>query len=217
MKDLIVLVADGNMRSGIESLLDRKESLGIRQISYDIGVHRGRDPGIYKGAVDYLRLLSNQYSYALVFLDYEGSGQEKKQSLKIANEIKGKLERNSWKDRAEVIVIEPEFDIWVWAESPHTAKALGWDNYSELRKWLFSRGFWEEDALKPSRPKEALEEALKERNLKAGEKGIPRSSSIYGDIAKKVSLHRCKVPSFLKFREILQKWFPKNEGDANVQ
>lgn len=44
MKDLFVLVADGNMRSGIKSLLDRKESLGIRQISYSIGVHKNSDP-----------------------------------------------------------------------------------------------------------------------------------------------------------------------------
>jgi hypothetical protein len=213
MKDLFVLVADGNMKSGIGSLLGRKESLGIRQISYNIGVHeQGHDPGIYKGAVDYLREFLNQYSYALVFLDYEGSGQEKKKPLKIASEIKGKLERNGWKDRVEVIVFEPEFDIWVWAESQNTAKVIGWSDYSLLRNWLISKGFWEEDELKPlKRPKEALEAALEEKNLKPGKKGIPRSSSIYSDIAREASLHRCKEPSFLKFKDILQKWFPKHE------
>ena len=204
MKDLIVLVADVSMRSGIESLLERKESLGIRQISYNIGVHQGRDSGIYKGAVDYLRLLSDQYSYTIVFLDHEGSGQEKKQSLKIANEIKGKLERNGWKDRAEVIVFEPEFEIWIWAESHHTAEALGWNNYSELKNWLIHKGFWLECSSKPLRPKEALIEAFKEKK----EKGIRFSSSIYKEIADKVSLHRCKDPSFQKLKSILQKWFP---------
>lgn len=41
-------------------------------------------------------------------------------------------------------------------------------------------------------------------------KGIPRSSSIYQDIAERVSVNRCQDPSFLRFKTILQNWFTKN-------
>jgi len=201
MKDLIILVADVSMRSGIESLLNRKESFGIRQISYDIRVHPERDPGIYKRSADFLRIFLNQYSYALVFLDQEWNEDEIISSDKIICKIKDNLEKSGWIDRSEIIVFEPEFDIWVWAESPHTAKALGWDSYSELSKWLISKGFWEEGTSKPIRPKEALEMVLKNT-------GIPLSSSIYENIASKVSLRKCEDASFRKFKEILQKWFP---------
>jgi hypothetical protein len=87
--------------------------------------------------------------------------------------------------------------IYLWAESTHTANALGWDDYNTLKNWLVSKGLWEEDAPKPMKPKEALEMSL-------AVKRISRTSSIYEEIASKVSLHRCKVPSFLQFKEILQ-------------
>ena len=141
----------------------------------------------------------------LVFIDYEGSGQEENASVdEISNHIKYGLENNGWQDRAEVIVFEPELEIWLWVESTHTANALGWDDYNTLKDWLINKGLWKEDEPKPMKPKEALEMSLTV-------KGIRRSSSIYEKIASKVSLHRCRVPSFLKFREILQKWFPKNK------
>jgi len=210
MKDMIVLVPDRNMRFGIDSLLYRHDSLNIRQISYDILIHPRHDPGIYCEGVELLRDFTNQYRYALVFIDHEGSGQENASVDEIANHIKYGLENNGWQDRAEVIVFEPELEIWLWAESTHTANVLGWDDYNTLKNWLVSKGLWEEDAPKPRRPKDALETSLTVKR-------ISRTSSIYEEIASKVSLHRCRVPSFLKFREILQKWFPKNEGGINVQ
>jgi hypothetical protein len=210
MKDMIVLVPDRNMRFGIDSLLYRHDSLNIRQISYDILIHPRHDPGIYCEGVELLRDFTNQYRYALVFIDHEGSGQENASVDEIANHIKYGLENNGWQDRAEVIVFEPELEIWLWAESTHTANVLGWDDYNTLKNWLVSKGLWEEDAPKPMKPKKALEMSL-------AVKRISRTSSIYEEIASKVSLHRCRVPSFLKFREILQKWFPKNEGGINVQ
>ena len=149
-KALIVLVPDNNMRSGIEALLNRNDSLGIKKISYDIRIHP---------------------------------------------------ERNGWKDRVEVIVFEPELEIWIWLESINTAKAMGWDSYLELRKWLEINKLWNENAPKPKRPKEALEQALRAKK-------IPRSSSIYKEIAETVSLNKCQEPSFKKFKDVLLNWFP---------
>lgn len=100
----------------------------------------------------------------------------------------------------EVIIFDPELEIWVWTESQHIAAVLGWDNYLQLKEWLREQGLWQRDAYKPSRPKEALEISLKRRR-------IPRSSSIYLDIAKRVNLNLCQEASFIRFKNILQQWF----------
>lgn len=199
MKDLIILVPDKNVKFGIEGLLSRFRSLDIREISYEIFVHPLHDPGIYHDAANFLRPFSNQYSYALVLLDREGSGRQDS-AEEIAREIKRDIERNGWPSRVEVIIFDPELEIWVWTESQHIAAVLGWDNYLQLKEWLREQGLWQRDAYKPSRPKEALEISLKRRR-------IPRSSSIYLDIAKRVNLNLCQEASFIRFKNILQQWF----------
>ncbi len=200
MKDLVILVPDKNVQFGIDGLLSRYESLNIKRISYEIFVHPYRDPGVYHYAVDFLRPYSSQYSYALVFLDREGSGQEGSVD-EISKKIKKDIEKSGWQNRVEVIVFDPELEIWVWAESPHTAEALGWNSYPELKAWLIQQGLWKQDTSKPERPKEAVEMSLKEKRL-------PRSSSIYLEIAQKVTLSKCQDQAFKKFRDILQEWFP---------
>ncbi len=202
MKDLVILVPDKDVRFGIDGLLSRYRSLNIKQISYDIFTHPLHDPGIYHDAANFLRPLSNQYFYSLVFLDREGSGQHGS-TEEIAINIKGGIERNGWPNRVEVIVFDPELEIWVWTESKNTARALGWNNYLELKTWLTQQGInWKQDVLKPERPKEAMELSLRK-------KGIPRSSSIFREIADNVGLNRCQDESFRKCREILQGWFPR--------
>jgi hypothetical protein len=202
MKNLVILVPDKDVRLGIDGLLSRYRSLNIKQISYDIFTHPLHDPGIYHGAANFLRPLSNQYSYSLVFLDREGSGQHGS-TEQIARNIKRDIKRNGWPNRVEVIVFDPELEIWAWTESKNTARALGWNNYLELKTWLTEQGInWKQDGLKPERPKEALELSLRK-------KGIPRSSSIFREIADNVGLNRCQDESFRKCREILQRWFPR--------
>ncbi len=203
MKDLVILVPDKNVKFAIDGLLSRYDSLQIKQISYDIFIHPHHDPGIYHQAVKILQPLIKDYHFALVFLDHEGSGQEKISSAEIVRKIHGELERNGWLHRVEVIVFNPEVEIWVWTESPHTAAALGWNSYSELKAWLIQNEIWKQNTPKPERPKKALEMSLKIKR-------IPRSSSIYQEIARKVSLNKCQDDSFSNFRNILQKWFPIN-------
>jgi hypothetical protein len=175
----------------------------MRQISYEVFVHPMHDPGVYNDAANFLRPFSNQYSYVLVSLDREGSGQERDPSEEIAAKLKKEIERNGWEDRGEVIVFDPEVEIWIWTESNDIAKAFGWNHYAELKEWLIQQGMgWKQNIPKPERPKEAMELSLRKKR-------IPRSSSIYHEIANNVGLHRCQDESFRKFREILQRWFPE--------
>ena len=203
MKDLIILVADKNMKSGMENLLLRTESLNINAISFDIFVHPQKDPGIYHRAADFLRPFPRMYSYAIALIDREGSGKEDLSSDEMADRIKRQIEHNGWPEKAEVIVFDPELENWVWTDSIHTAKALGWSNYSELNNWLEEQGIWHKSMNKPVRPKEALEISLRQ-------KGIPRSSSIYKEIAQKASFAECQDRAFIKLKTVIQKWFPKD-------
>jgi len=204
MKDLVVLVPDQNTKSGIDALLGRFCSLNLREFSFDIFIHPERDPGVYHKSCDILRGLKDNYKYALVFIDFEGSGQEKRSVEDVYNNIKSSIENCGWKDRVEVIVFNPELEIWLWVDSLHTAKALGWDSYESLKNYLISEDLWDLGRNKPYRPKEALEDVLRISR-------IPRSSSIYKEIASKVTLKNCSDPTFDRFKKILIRWFPEDD------
>ncbi|MFB3133348.1 MAG: hypothetical protein ACE10K_12585, partial [Rhodothermales bacterium] len=60
---------------------------------------------------------------------------------------------------------------------------------------------------KPQRPKEAVEAVLRATDT-------PRSSSLYRQLAQKVSLNRCDDPAFLKLKSTLQEWFGIRERQS---
>ena len=93
-------------------------------------------------------------------------------------------------------------EAWVWSDSPHVAEKLGWSNrLPKLRDWLQKEtDFWPAGQVKPARPKEAMEKALREVRK-------PRSSSIYEELAKSVSLKNCSDPAFAKLTDKLTAWF----------
>lgn len=204
--DLVVLVADKNMEFSMKGVLQRPEALGVHQILFNIYLHKGRDPGCLLEGHDFLRLFVNKYKHALIMLDRKGCGKENLSRQELEKEIESRLSINGWGDRAAAIVIDPELENWFWSDSPEVDAVLGWKGKSPaLRTWLMNQKLLEENSLKPSPPKEAVESALKEVRK-------PRSSSIYLQIAGKVSLKRCKDPAFLKLREILIQWFAIGKG-----
>ncbi len=208
MNDLIILVADGNMKATLEGLLKRQRALRIRNINFKILVHPERDPGVYNNSIEILRGYWDTYEYALILLDKEGSGQEDKTEEKISKEIKDNLIRNGWKtNRIEVIVIVPELDIWMWANSNkiseiirNRARGISWNSFDEIKSFLEEKGFWIEGNAKPNYPKEALEKILEISK-------IPRSSDYYKTIAEEVSFKNCQDEGFNKFINIIHKWF----------
>jgi len=203
--DLIVLVPGADEREAIQELLHhRRESLGIKELRFDIKVHPRRDPGCLTEAPDVLQVYASLAQHALVIFDLEGSGAESKNREVLEADLRDRLSKSGWTDRAEVIVIEPEFDVWAWSSSPHLDEALGWKGRSPaLRDWLLRKQLWPEGSRKPPRPKEALQAALRESRVR-------RSASVYRVIAEKVGIQDCREESFLKFRSILTTWFEKN-------
>ena len=208
MKELIILVADKNAKFTLMGLISRHRALSIRKLEaedIDIYPHPRHDPGVYNEAGAFLQPYQNQYRYALVFLDREGSGQENKSTDQIANEIKTDLKRNGWQNRSEVIVFDPELEVWAWVRSPHLANRTGWPDTDSLRSFLADQRFWELEQSKPERPKEAFEALLREKRIK-------RSSSIYKNIAREANFQNCVDPSFRKFERTLHNWFGSEEN-----
>lgn len=201
LKDLVILTADKNTQFAIRGILMRHHSLGIRQLVTDYFLHPQKDPGVLHSAHDFLRPFSKAYEHALVLMDREGSGQEDVGREDMEERIEAALGSSGWDNRAAAIVIDPELEIWIWNDSPHVDHELGWaGHHPDLRSWLRNRSLLAENALKPDRPKEALEEALKQVRK-------PRSSALYKAIAGKVSLAKCTDSAFMKLKSMLQQWF----------
>jgi len=202
-KDLLVLVADRNMEAAVAGVLSRYRSLGVRAVEADIQRHPEKDSGCRVAGVEYLSAFINQYEHGLLMFDHEGCGQETLSAKDLEVEIGSALAHAGWGDKAAAIVLEPELESWVWSDSPHVAEELGWaGRQPSLRSWLSQQGFWPQDAIKPHRPKEALEAALRQVRK-------PRSSAIYQGLAEKVSLKRCTDRGFLRLKRVLSEWFAR--------
>ena len=205
-KDLVILAADKNIDCGVQGLLRRPAALGIRPIQFDTFVHPRRDPGCAREAYAFLGPLTQEYGHALVMFDRVGSGREAAAGEDLSEEVRGRLAATGWGDRAGVIVLDPEIEVWVFAPSPKVEQCLGWPaRRKSLRRWLESRGPWAVDHPKPADPKMALERALSEIKK-------PRSSAIYKHLGEQVGIRGCTDPAFVKFRNVLGMWFPAGSG-----
>lgn len=200
MIDLVVLVPDRNMEYAIKGILNRRQSFGIRSVKFEIHVHPAHDPGCFIDGPEFLRFAVKRALYALVVQDFEGSGQEMNR-IEMEADLEQHLADAGWSGRSAAVVIAPELENWVWSNSPHVDAALGWTGREPpLRKWLLQQGFLKKDEAKPSRPKEALQMALRVA-------GKSRTSKLYADLAEQVGLAHCVDPAFIKLRTALQTWF----------
>ncbi len=205
-RDLVLLVADKDMEFAIRGMLSRPDALGIRSINYDIYVHVTRhDPGCCMNSDTFLRQFTRSHKHAIVVFDLWGCGREEISITTLQNEIENDLRRTGWENRARVIVIDPELEIWVWSDSPHVSQCLGWSgNTASMRTWLGNKELWPADLIKPPNPELAFKTVLREAKT-------PKSSRIFQDLATKVSFRRCGDRSFSRLCDTLNRWFPKEE------
>lgn len=205
VRDLIILAADKNIDYGLRGLLSRPAALGTQAIDADILVHPRRDPGCLREAHDFLRPFQRDFRRALVVFDREGSGREGHSGDALEQEVRTRLSASGWDDRAEVIVPDPELEVWVFANSPHVERCLKWPyGRGTIRRWLERQNRWEEGRPKPDAPKEALERALREIRQ-------PRSSALYECLGRRVSVRGCEDRAFNKLTTTLAGWFPAGE------
>ena len=200
-KDLVALVADKNMEHTLKGLFTRHQSLRIRPIETDIHVHPEHDPGCALRGVEILTGFAQSYRHGILMFDHEGSGKEETHRDALQRDLDQALARTPWQERAKAIVLAPELEAWVWSGSPHVDDIVGWAGISpSLSAWLIAQGWLAAAGHKPARPKEAFRAALRKA-------GTPRSSSLYQQLAKKVSLQYCTDAAFLDFRQTLVQWF----------
>ena len=201
MKDLVLLMADKNAQFALKGALGRPDALGIRPIEFEFRVHPGRDGGTRKSGPAVLALEQRRFKHALLVLDFEGCGTDLPNATALEAELDGRLSTH-WKAAAKSIVIEPELDVWVWGADNAVESVIEWPAGKSVREWLRERGFAFEANDKPTRPKEALEAAMRIP-------GLPRSSALYQTIAEKISLRRCTDEAFIRLRKQLVEWFPR--------
>ena len=202
--DLVVLVADADMKFALAALLQRRHALGIRRTTFDIFKHDDRDAGCFARAQDYLRPLAGDYDHALVMFDRHGCGSSQP-APDIEAEVRDRLERAGWRDLSAAVVLDPELEMWVWSPSPKVAECLGWPpDGPALRRWLEQQGLWQPNSPKPTDPKAAVERVRREVKKR-------RSPRLYEQLASAVTTRHCVDDSFGRFREVLQRWFPAGQ------
>ncbi len=201
MKDLVLLVADKNAHFALKGALGRPEALGIVPIEFEFRVHPGRDGGVRKTGPDALAREHRRFKHALLVLDFEGSGSELPNAGALETQLDSQLEA-IWRSSAKSVVIEPEVDVWIWGSDNAVEEVIEWRSGKRLREWLRDEGYTFDANDKPTRPKEAIEAALKVA-------GTPRSSALYQRIAEKISLSKCADKAFLRLRNQLCEWFPR--------
>jgi hypothetical protein len=137
MKHLVALVSDKNMEFAFKGLLTRHVSLGTWPIVADVFVHPQHDPGCLLNPEAVLAPLQHGYERALVMFDRHGCGQEHRGAIELAQRVEARLAQCGWADRVGAVVIDPELENWVWAQSSHVDRVLGWaGRVPNLRTWL---------------------------------------------------------------------------------
>lgn len=140
-KDLVVLVPDKDLEFTMRGILSRPQSLGIHPINVDIFLYMRHDPGCFRDGHDYLRSMTNRYAHAMVMFDRYGCGQENRTRDALEEDLTRRLSTAGWGERAAVIVLDPELEVWVWSDSKEVDVCLGWQGKTPgLRTWLTEQG-----------------------------------------------------------------------------
>ena len=210
-RDCVFLLADGTMAEVLKNFLARgylEGRIKCRTFDFDfqqdvvVDVRNGNtDGGIHRRAHELLRPYRRSHRNALVVLDQMFGGQ--RPATEVREEILENLQRSGWlASSAEVIVIDPELEVWLWQrDNPHVAKAFRYNGPSTLEGLLESQGLWPARTPKPLKPKEAARWLL--RKYRPGSPMV-----VYARIAANVSVIGCQDPAFNLLVDALRRWFP---------
>lgn len=199
--DLLVVAADKDIEQTIFGLLERPRAIGIRDVTTEILVHSGRDPGCFTSGHEIADRYAATHAHVLIIFDRDWESAPTRDPLALENTVTERLSPR-WGERGACVVIDPEIEAWVFSDSPHVDSILGWAGKSpDLRTWLRRQGLLEDGATKPTDPKRAFEVAIRAARTR-------NSAALFGQLARTVSVERCADPSFLRLLAVLRRWFP---------
>ena len=199
------------MAQVLKSFLSRgylEDRLSCRTFDFDfqqdivVDVRNGNtDGGIHRRAHELLRPYIRSHQNAVVMLDKKFGGQLP--AAVVRGEILGNLLHNGWSaECAEVVVIDPELEVWLWQRgNPHIGMAFRYNSPISLEEFLATEGLWSSAAVKPTKPKEAASLLL--RQYRAGSPMV-----VYSRIVEHISVRGCQDPAFGHLVSALRRWFP---------
>jgi len=184
MKDLVVGVPDKDIAAIVSTLLEKWQPV----LNFKIVSIPGGDSGCRMDAPGVLRSYHIEYHHALVILDLKGSGRLDRGEIETT--VNEDLQRNGWngqrKDRAAVVVIDPEVEEWIWSIAV------------VLPNWV-------RDVLqKTGKNKRWFKAEISRKRA-----NLPKrtTSQWYGEWAAKLP-GNCQDPAFQKLLTTLRRWFP---------
>lgn len=208
-KPLAILVADATIKAVFWKFFARDGFFRTLECGdFDIGnddifnVPGQTDGGLHRRAHELLRRYLSTHERALVVLDQQFGGE--RAADVVRRDILANLTTSGWsRENVDVVVIDPEIEVWLWKDNPNVWTSLGCDG-SWLDK-LQDEGKWLEGRPKPQDPKGAIQEIIRKNQMGS-------YSAVYSMIASKVSVKHCTDESFVHFRSCLQQWFPPAWG-----
>jgi len=209
-RHVVFLLADGGMEQLLRGFFERDKPhlrLGCGPFTHQVLVAPTKDPGVYQTARELLRPYEQTETHAVVMLDaqWEGSPGVSDIRERILAQLKGVWERH------EVIVLDPELEVWFWRDVPELGYAL---NIPEqrggraVRELLPTTGpaSWPTGRSKPTDPKAALEFLRRDRKVRAD-----RSNAVFRRVGA-LSARGCTDPAYRLLSKTLTTWFPPEYG-----
>ncbi|GIX48302.1 MAG: hypothetical protein KatS3mg131_2513 [Candidatus Tectimicrobiota bacterium] len=119
--ELVGLVADKDIEAALDALLGRRyRALGIREIAYQLYRHPQHDPGCLHTGAELLAGLigAAQDARGLLVFDHAFDGNPHDTAAATEAAVREELKKKGLAGRAEVVVIEPEIETWIFSGSP---------------------------------------------------------------------------------------------------
>lgn len=214
MRDVVFLVADGEMRRTVEGFFEHEayeRRLQCNRFDFDpkqdLFDHPDKDPGVYAEAHKFLNLYKDTHQNAVVMLDFAFNDNfETKTVDGLQEEIRANLIASGWdEDRVHVMVLNPELEVLMWQEDTQgIERIIEYPNQQgSLRTWLKDKGLWPEELPKPPDPKQAIDVI---RSQGWGKKKT--HSQIFKKVATSVTFQNCQDQAFVGLWQQLQTWYP---------
>lgn len=217
MRDVVFLVADGEMQATVEGFFenpafDTRLQCGRFEFDtkQDLIKHPGKDPGVYQNGHYLLQRFIDSHRYAVVMVDFAFNDNLRTMDYQqFCENINANMRTAGWPDdRFFVMAINPELEVLMWqADTSRIEHIFDYPRdrgAGTLKAWLQARDLWDADALKPADPKAAIDAV---RDQSWGRKKT--HSQLFKRIAKEVSFRGCTDESFNGLLQQIQAWYPR--------